>query len=264
MSFPDSTNSLEENDFRAVVRLLGAVAIGPESCHEKRKMLMDGLCKIISADAWIWAVAPRFSPGAAPVYATHQVGGFELERFSRLVLAVEHPDTGIMTGPFMEALDSQGTHVTRLRQQIISNERFESSPAYALWQAAEVGPIILSARSLPCGSTSFIAIYRDIRKPPFSNRESKIGHIVLTEVDWLHDEDMPHVESRSLPGLSPRCRIVFQQLLFGKSRKEIANVLDLSLHTVNDYVKEIFRHFSVHSAKELIARFCVGDGREVA
>lgn len=265
MNPPEPTDgTLTEEDFRAVVRLLGGVAVGPETCHDKRKMLMDGLCGIIQADAWIWAAAPQFVASEQPVYATNQAGGYSFDRFAQLMLAVEHPDTGAMTSPFMAALEQQGTHITRTRQQIISDERFKSSPAYALWKAAGVGPIILSARTLPRGGTSFIAIYRDDRKPPFTTRESKIGHILLTEVDWLHDEGLPHEESRSLPGLSPRCRLVFQQLLFGKSRKEIASILNLSLHTVNDYVKEIFRHFGVHSVQELITRFCVGDGREVA
>jgi DNA-binding CsgD family transcriptional regulator len=256
--------NLNEEDFRAVVRLLGKVAVGPESSHDKRKMLMDGLCEIIGADAWIWAVAPKLTPSEQPVYATTQTGGFLFDRFSQLLLAVEHPDTGAMTSPFIAALEYLGTHITRVRQQIIPDDRFESSPAYALWQAAGVGPIILSARTLARGGTSFIAMYRDSRKPPFTIRESKIGHILLTEVDWLHDEGLPHEESRSLPGLAPRCRLVFQQLLFGKSRKESAGILNLSQHTINDYVKEIFRHFKVHSVQELITRFCVGDGRDVA
>jgi DNA-binding CsgD family transcriptional regulator len=263
-STPDSDSfKLNEDDFRAVVHLLGVVAGGSESCYDKRKMLMDGMCELIGADAWVWGASPRFEAGHQPVYAMHQTGGFGLDRFAKLILATEHPDSGSMTSPLMEALAAQGRHVTRLRQQIIPNERFESSPAFPLWVHAKVGPLMISARSMSDGRTSVIGIYRDISKPLFTGRESKIAHILLSEVDWLHDEQ-PHEQSRSLPGLSPRCRLVFQQLLFGRSRREIADMLNISLHTANDYVKEIFRHFGVHSAQELIARFCVGDGREVA
>ncbi len=36
--------------------------------------------------------------------------------------------------------------------------------------------------------------------------------------------------------------------------------LNLSIHTVDGYVKDVFRHFKVHSQPALIARFQNGDG----
>ena len=42
----------------------------------------------------------------------------------------------------------------------------------------------------------------------------------------------------------------------GTPRKEIAADLGLSLHTVNDHLKQIYRHFGVRSQVELVARFC--------
>jgi DNA-binding NarL/FixJ family response regulator len=55
--------------------------------------------------------------------------------------------------------------------------------------------------------------------------------------------------------LSPRQRQVLSFLLAGHSLKEVAQKLELSEHTVGDYVKRIYKHFSVSSRAELSALF---------
>jgi len=253
---------LGDGDVRAMVRLLAEVAAETGSVNRKRERLMEGLCRLIDAQAWLWAAAPSLVPGEQPVYLYHQMGGLPPEQITQYLLAVEHPDTGEMTTPFALELQAAGTHLTRLRQQIISDERFNSSPARHLWAKAGLGPLILSFRPLDQGALSTIGVYRKLEAPPFTPRESKIVHIVLSEVDWLHVDGLPVEESRSLPALSPRCRMVFTQLLHGHSRKKIAADLGLSVHTVNDYIKTLFTHFGVRSTPELLARFRLGDGHD--
>lgn len=53
--------------------------------------------------------------------------------------------------------------------------------------------------------------------------------------------------------LSPRKRQTLDGLLSGLSEKEIANGLGLSLHTVHDYVKSLYRQFGVSTRGELLA-----------
>ena len=55
--------------------------------------------------------------------------------------------------------------------------------------------------------------------------------------------------------LAKRQRQVLNLLLGGKSLKEIAAILGISHHTVNDYSKSLYRHFAVHSRAELAAHF---------
>ena len=64
------------------------------------------------------------------------------------------------------------------------------------------------------------------------------------------------VEARSkMLSLSPRLRSATGLLTRGVPRKEIADRMDISIHTLNDYVKEIYSRFAVHSQSELITRF---------
>lgn len=55
--------------------------------------------------------------------------------------------------------------------------------------------------------------------------------------------------------LSPRVRQVLGCLLEGDSDKQVAQRLDLTRHTVNQYAKVIFRHFGVRTRSELLARW---------
>lgn len=258
MNLQDSP--VTEDDFLQVVRVLADIATMEGSLDDKRVRLMGEIASIIGADSWVWAFSPLLEPGAQPVYLVQNRGGFDEERISRLLMAIEHPDSGEMTAPFARAMMECGGHVTRIRQHIVPDERYFSSPALPFWRDANVGPLMLSARPLMGKGTSICAFYRVVAAPEFTPREARIAHIVLTGVPWLHEESTPHPQAHGIPKLPPRCRLILNQLVHGRSRKEIAADLDLSLHTVNDYIKQIFRHFGVHSQTQLVARLRSGDG----
>ena len=52
-------------------------------------------------------------------------------------------------------------------------------------------------------------------------------------------------------------------MIEGWSRKQVAHQLGLAENTVHGYVKEIYRHYGVHSHAELVKRFSKGDGGDV-
>ncbi|MBM9435248.1 helix-turn-helix transcriptional regulator [Streptomyces bryophytorum] len=54
-------------------------------------------------------------------------------------------------------------------------------------------------------------------------------------------------------GLTPRERSVVDQVLEGRSGKQIARTLDLSPHTANDHLKAVYRKMRVNGRDELIA-----------
>lgn len=223
---------------------------------------MTRLCQLIDAQSWLWAAAPIIGAEQSPTYLFHQFGGFHPEEMPDYLAAIRHPDTHAMSAELFEELTRTSRHLTRRRQDIVDDERFFNSPSHPLWVKAGIGPIMLSYRPLEDGAYSAVGLYRKIDAQPFSLRESKIAHIILSEVDWLHQEGVSTLKSRSLPALSPRCRMVFTHLLEGLSRKEIAEILGLSVHTINDYVKTVFLHFGVRSTPALLARFRLGNGQD--
>ncbi|CAN5348503.1 hypothetical protein BH23VER1_BH23VER1_24700 [soil metagenome] len=254
---------LDEADARAMVRLLGEVAGMAEADHADRKRaLMDGLCRLIGADFWLWGLASRFKPGQQPDYAMMLHGGFGTDQLSKFLVAVDHPDLAALTSPIAAEVARDQNHITRLRQDMDPAGRFSASAACQLWQAADVGPLVLSFYPVHQSSISVTAIYRRFDSPPFDRRECKIAHIVLSEVPWVHEEGWPAQPVRRVPSLAPRHRLALNLLLEGLGRKQVADHMGISIHTANDYVKAVYAHFQVNSQAGLVARFRIGDGHD--
>lgn len=260
MSGPDPMQTdLDAADVRAIVRILGETVTIPDA-GDQRKFVMSRLAVLLKADTWVWGVSPLLEPGKQPIYLFHHTSGFDEARMARFLQAVDHPDSGAMTAPLALAMIEAGSRVTRDLSRIISPKRFHESPARPQWEAADIGPLLISIGPVPGTGTSVVGFYRHPGEPDFDLRETRIMHILLTELPWLHQAELPHVHSQGILALPPRQRLVLNQLVQGATRRTIASHLGLSENTVHGYVKEIFRHFGVHSQAELIARFTKGDG----
>jgi DNA-binding CsgD family transcriptional regulator len=93
----------------------------------------------------------------------------------------------------------------------------------------------------------------------------------MTSIDWLHSADdvdggRQNLEDRAryTPVLSTRQREVLLFLISGNSQKQIARKMNLSQHTVNDHIKEVYKHFHVTSRSEFQARFTLGESGSTA
>jgi DNA-binding CsgD family transcriptional regulator len=254
---------LDERDVRDMVRLVGEVAALPGGHAARKRFLMQGLCKLIDADAWAWALSCQRDPAKPQVYVSVLNGGFSEQSFTKLLEAVEHPEMIAVTSKFFKVVEKGMTHLTRLRYQITDQTQFLRSEAYLAWKAANVGATIMSLRPLDERSSSAIGIYRHYGRDEFSPRESRIAHIVLTEVTWLHEQGWPEDRGVSIPALSKRQRLTLNLLILGHGHKQIADRMKISPHTVQGYIKAIYRHFNVHSQAELMNRFYEGNGRDV-
>lgn len=257
-----ANSPITEHDFRAVVRILADVASMDGTPDDKRNYLLRELGLLLNTDTWLWGVAPLIEPGKQPVYLFQNSGGIDDARMAIMLRAIEHPETGAMTSRLAAEIIAAGGHITRRWQDVIEDDWFLHSDASPIWREANIGPILFSMRPIPGVGTSVVGFYRPVSAPLFDDREARIAHIVLTEVGWLHEAGMPHSAAKDVPKLPPRCRLILNQLVHGRARKEIAADLGISLHTVNDYLKQIYRHFGVRSQLELIARFRSGDGQD--
>lgn len=260
MTQPPSHNTgLDEGDVRAMIRIL-ADTVHIADAAAQRAFVMSEIGKLVGADTWVWGVSPRLEPGKQPVYLFEQTQGFDDQRMGKFLQAVDHPDSGAMTAPLAEAMVRTGSRVTRDLSRIVSPDRFQTSPARPFWEAAGIGTLLISIGPVPDVGTSVAGFYRRLGEADFTLRDTRIMHILLTEIPWLHQADLPHRPARGMVALPPRQRQLLNQLVQGHSRKAIASALRLSENTVHGYVKEIFRHFGVHSQAELINRLTHGDG----
>lgn len=251
----DKPGFIHEADARAITRLLGETAAVDGDHAEKKRYLMDGLCELIEADAWTWGLACQTTPGSQQTNVVSLNGGFDEERFACYLKAVEQPEMGQVALRFFQELEKSQSTLTMRREDIDPDNLAKSSGAGELWAAADIGSLIMSMQPVEGGQTSGVGIYRRLAAPAFTAREVKIANIVLTEVRWLYLSGWPKDRGATVPRLYPQQRIVLNLLLDGMSRKQIAAHMNLSEHTVSGYVRDVYRHFMVHSHPELMKRF---------
>lgn len=251
---------LVEEDVREMVRLLGEIVVSDAPLNEKRFSLVSGLCQIIDADAWIWSIASDFRTRGLPVYSMFLMDGIPPSSLGAIVEAAEHPEMKSMQAPFLEVFDRCRGQLTRICPQFVGEERFYSSEAGRIWLKSGFDSNILSARRTLVGDVTTVGLFRRRERTPFTERESRIAHIVLSEVAWIHEQVMPGHSNEGVLSLTPRLRQVLNCLLGGKTRDEIAFELGLSIHTVGGYIKEVYLRFGVRSHPELMRRFFAGDG----
>lgn len=92
--------------------------------------------------------------------------------------------------------------------------------------------------------------------PPFSELEQAFVKAALASLPDNRPEEIPTQTAQpSKHGLPKRQREVLELLLLGSSVKEIGFELGISPHTVNDYAKSLYRHYSVSGRAELAAIF---------
>lgn len=254
---------LGEKDVRAMVRLVGEVAALPGGHEQKKNHLMNGLIKLIDADAWAWALNCQLDPTKEQPYTSPLKNGFPEKAFTKFLQIHGHPEAIHFSRKFYTEVKEKKAHLTRLTQQIFDETAFENSDLYKLWKEAGLGSFILSMRPLSGDACSTIGIYRRTNREKFTPRESQIAHIVLTEVPWLHEQGWPDDRGASVPALTKQQRLTLNLLIQGHNRKQMAANMNISLNTLDGYIKSIHRHFDVKSQAELMNRFYSGNGHDV-
>lgn len=100
-----------------------------------------------------------------------------------------------------------------------------------------------------------LLLYRDARKPAFSEEERALFREIVDVVQPLIGGPLAGYREIRPTQLPPRVRQVLACLLEGDGDKQIASRLKLSVYTVRQYAKQIYRHFHVDGRNELMARW---------
>lgn len=249
---------LTENDVRVIIRLLGDLIAAPGGFREKRRLLMDRLSVIVDCSAWVWCMAD-YVPNQQLGHSGILHGGFDDARFASFLEALNHPAMKGVSAPSSREFLENGVHMTRnLPQLERGGDGLMKSEAGQLWRKANIGTLMISIRPMDAGGASAVGLYRKTGAPHFDERETRIVHIVLSGVPWLHHDSFPDLAF--ITRLYPRHRTILNLLCDGWNRKKIADHLGLSVNTVHGYSRTIFRHFGVHTQSELLSRFAYGDG----
>ena len=83
-------------------------------------------------------------------------------------------------------------------------------------------------------------------------------HLIFKQIEWFHRPAATDPSEGKVLLLSPRERQTLVLLLAGDTKREIADKLGISEHTVGDYTKNIYKHFNLNSRGALQAFFMSG------
>lgn len=254
-----NSSILSLDDMREVIRLLGDVANSHLTLNQKRINLLQGISKLTDTDAWVWGISGKFEAGERSTFSLSHHEGFSDTQFAAYLEVLEKPKMSKMFAPVLTEFAEMSSTLTRRRGQFDPDELIYTEE-YSEWRKIGLAPMVVSLTPVSGGGTSCVAIYRKYNSPPYSARESKIMHLILSELPWLHSEASSKAPSEAVYSLPPRLNTVLNLLLQGATRKDISARLDVSPNTLSGYSKEIYKRFGVHSQVELIHRFSIGDG----
>jgi DNA-binding CsgD family transcriptional regulator len=250
-------------DFEAVVKLLAEVGDPTTTCSiaERKRALATGLAELTGSDVFIWATGiANLAVGGEAAATSFIDGGWkdEKERAQVYHLVLTSEASLTISSHITEDLRI-GRARTILRQDVVPDERWPIMAADL--RELGFGEVLYTTYPLGADGYSCLGLQRRVGKPPFTDRERCLVHVAFQNVEWLHGEGLKTDAGRVALRLSPRQREVLLLLLKGDSQKKIASKLEISLHTVADYMKQIYRQFEVSSRGELLAQFISGGAR---
>lgn len=113
---------------------------------------------------------------------------------------------------------------------------------------------ILSQIPLPhLGTVDQLGLHRAWGDESFTKAQHRLVRLLHVELGRLWKNDALRKAKDPHNDLPPRLQQTLHELLAGKSEKEIAAKLELSRHTIHNYVKALHQRMGVSSRGELLA-----------
>ncbi len=252
---------MEHFEFQDVERMIAilAAASNPHlnlTIPERKIRLIYSIKELIQADIFIWCHS-AFNPERLGDTTAAQIidGGWlddaEKNRCFTLLLDAKFNSR---VHEVMHRITKSQKHETLLTEELIDDPEIKVE-FMSLWNKAGFGSGMISTYPLDTDFASGIGLHRRIDKPPFTERERAIVHVIFQQVDWLHRDGLNLDLGKTVITLTPRERQVLISLMGSHSLKEIAKLLGIKRNTVDTYVKRIYRQLNVNSRPELMAQF---------
>lgn len=228
---------------RALLRLSGEIFEILKSGGNPAAHAAEGLAKLVSADS-VGLVAGNGVPGGNMTRMIHS--GVPSDTVREIeVLYMSHHGSGI--DPAGRAIARAGTRVALRRELVDDRAWYRSDFVHDYRRRWRLDDSIYGV----CPSINGVAgvgCFRAWGGRPFGDVERELVDIFLRECGNVV------LSGSDRPRLSRREQEVLEHLLSGDSAKDIARALRISVNTVNQYIREIYRAKQVTTRGELLAR----------
>lgn len=257
------SNALTVRDLAKVVHLLGEIAVLGDDYLSKKKFLISGLCQLVRADSWVWALGRWSDDQSAPEYSGFLHSGFSYDEFGYLIATVEHPDNEVLCADWVAEVSRGKGVVTAMKDELDTTGLVDRSELKALLDQAGIKDAIISGVATSGWAMSSFGFYRRGEKGKFTQRDKAMVDLVLSGVSWLHRTGWEKVEDLETVKLYPQYKRVLNLLLAGLGKKEIANQMGLAESTVATYMREVYKYYDVSSQALLMRKLSIKNSSEV-
>jgi DNA-binding CsgD family transcriptional regulator len=249
------------DDWRAILQLVGECRDPGDDRTAWRTHLLDGLARLVDAEAGECGESGIREGRQASLDVVHRghEGRASPADLAELYATLERDPMlyGLLYEYFARQAREDG--VCHSRREIIDDGRWYRSTDYQLvHRTLGMDHVLWCFRSLH-GRTgrefSGVMLYREAGRRDFSPRDRAIVREAHAALAPMIGGTLARFDDPSPLDLAPRARRVLACLLQGDTDKQVAARLRLSVHTVNEYIKAIFRHFRVRSRPERLARW---------
>lgn len=234
------TGKLTLRDIRRAFRLIGRIReVGAEP-DQWRPLMLRGLLKLVDAEIAISSeVHATRCTRNGPVRVTDRGWGADRDGHTWRIddIRSDLAPAELWLAPAGPEPDEQLVPVRPLR------------PLHA------GSCFILSQYPLPhAGAVDQLGLHRTSVDAPFTRREHRLIRLFHVELGRFWRAEALKRASDPAASLPPRLTQTLQGLLSGDSEKQIAVRLELSRHTIHNYVKALHQRFGVSSRGELLAK----------
>lgn len=249
------SDTLRLRDIRDACRLIGECRdFGHDPALWHRRML-EGFSHwfgiLLAAGGEAWWIRPG---GSGEPLSAYTVSG---DAAAEAQVRAYHRDCATATDPIFQAIQRRrGGLITRPRSQLVSDTAWYRSSTFNDYRKPGGTDHALTSVCLFAapGATSIIALTREIGDRDFSPREQRLLAFFHTELGRLIRGPLASATEPGVERLAPRLRETLACLLEGDGEKQVAGRLGLSQPTVHQYVTALYRHFSVRSRAQLLAK----------
>ncbi len=248
--------SLSLSDIRNVFRLLNEMQELREDPRLGKQHLIQGMCDVLGARQGVTIGWAGFCPDGQLKLLEFTGGGWASREAAQLWEQLLQMGDWRGDPVLNRSTQIAGSENAFRRCELVSDKTYYSGDGYNLIaKTAGVDDTLVGwFRHREHARVTGLAFQRGWRERSFSPRQREILSLLVSEMRLLHLREKLRTPDQT-PLLPPRLSALLTELLTGKSEKQIAATLGLSRHTVNGYIKDLYRRMEVQSRPELMAKF---------
>lgn len=243
------SHTIDTRDARKAVELVGDFSAATIPAEQWKIELLRSVRALTGAMVGVLSVHSSWGSGAMKSLTSMASDGWMDEEEQRVAAAFISDPTS--HEPMLDLFERiEGPVVVRRRPELLDDRTWYGSrwvQDYRRRMRVD-SAMYVSCRIGPGDTTMLLGLHRAWGDPEFTIRDASVAELVHAGMRTAYASRQGQDAFAKLP---PHLRGVLDRLLAGDSEKAAAAQLDLSPHTVHQYVKKLYKALGVSSRGEL-------------